>query len=201
LPLDLDRALLLEAICEVELFVSGAVLVDEFGYFYVEAAVLGYLDDFAFAPPADGFQAVAGLAYAQCGVGDGVEGEAVPQFGFDVDHQVEGGDVVLEAEDRVAEKDFVVEVYHVEADYEIGAHELGDEVIDALFGIDAIFAGGGAVSDTYGHAHVLFAVPAAGVVGGALGLEVEVDEVHGERVKREIRRRLLWALRGVGGRG
>lgn len=178
LPLDRDAALLLEAVGEVELFVAGAVLVDQAGDLYVEAAILGDLDDFAFAPPADGLQAVAGLADAESGLGDGIEGETMAEFGLEIDHEVEGADVRLEVEDGVGEEDFVIEIDDVEADDEIGAHELVDEGVDAVLGIDAVLAGGRAVGDADGHAHLLLAIPAAGVIGGALGFQIEIDDVH-----------------------
>ena len=87
----------------------------------------------------------------------------------------------------VAHEHFVVEVHDIEAHDEIGPQELLDEFLHAAFAVNAVFAEARAVGHAHAHAHVALAVPAAGVVGGALGFEIEVDDVgrHGKRMKDE----------------
>lgn len=175
----MDAAPVLEFVGEMQHAVLGAVFVDEARAFDVKAAVLSDLEEFAFAPPADGIEAVAGFTDAEGGGGDGIEADAVAEFLFDFDEQIEGARGVREVEDGVPGEDFVIEVDDIESDDEVGAQELIDESVDVFFGVDAIFAGGGGVGDAEGHSHVPFAVPAAGIVGGALGFEIEVDDVLG----------------------
>ena len=50
-------------------------------------------------------------------------------------------------------------------------------VIDPSSRVNAVFAAPGAVGHAERHAHVAFLVPAARVVGGALGFEVEINDV------------------------
>ena len=122
IPLDGDSSLLLETVGEVQLLVTGAVFVDEFGYFYVETTVLGDLAYLALAPPADGLEAVAGFADAECRLCDGIEREAVAELGLDIEHQVQGPHMFLEVEDRVTEQHLVIKIDHVESYDEVGPH-------------------------------------------------------------------------------
>jgi len=64
LPIDCNPLLPRETIVVKELLVPAPVLMHEPGYFHVEAAIFGDLEQSAFTPPADGIEPGGGLAHA-----------------------------------------------------------------------------------------------------------------------------------------
>ena len=151
--------------------------MDELRALHVEAAVFRDVQKFALAPPADRVEAVAGFSHAEARARDGVEAEAVAELGLDVHEHVQRAALVREVEHGVAHEHFVVEIDHVEPDDEVGAQELLHEVVHALLAEDLVFAETRAVGHAEAHAHVALFVPAADVVGGALGFEVKINDV------------------------
>ena len=87
------------------------------------------------------------------------------------------GKFVREIEHGVAHEDVVIEIEDVEADDEIGPAQPIDQLVHARFVEDFVVAGGGAEDHADRHLHVALAIPAAGVVRGSLGFEVEVNDV------------------------
>ena len=153
--------------------------VDQLGDFDVVAAVLGDLREASFLEPSQGLQAIGGFLGAEGRGGDGIEGEPVVEDFVKFDEEIEGGELG-EVEDGVAVEDLVIEADMVEADDEVGAAEFLDEVVDLRFPVDAVAAADGAEGDPETEAHVTDLVPAADLLGGLLGFEVEVDDVlHG----------------------
>lgn len=73
--------------------IGDAEFVEEFGGFDVVAAVFGDFFDFALFPPAEGVEASGGFVEAEGGFDDGVEADAVAEDFFEVEHEVEGGDL------------------------------------------------------------------------------------------------------------
>ena len=161
----------------MQFLVLRAVFVDELGALHVEATILRDFGQPAFAPPSNRIETVARFADAETRAGDGVEAKAVAEFFLDIHEQIERAALVRKVEDGVGHEHFVVEIDHVESDDEVGADELLDEFVGAFFGVDAVFAKACAVGDAEAHAHVALFVPAAHVVGGALGFEVEINDI------------------------
>jgi hypothetical protein len=178
LPTDVDAEFGAEAAFVLELFVGGAVFVDEFGDFDVVTAVFGDIEETARAEPFDGLKAFGGFFDAEGGGGDGIEGEAVINDLLQLDKHVERGHLA-KIEDGVAVEDFVIETKVVEADDEVGAHEFVDEVVDLLFAVDFVIAARGAVGDADAHAHVADVIPATHFVGRLLGFQIEIDNIFG----------------------
>lgn len=164
-PVDGEFAALSGAVFVEDLFVLDAELVDELRALDVEAAVLGYFEDFTLTPPGDGLETVGRFSDAEGCAGDCVEGDARFEAFFDFDEQVEGWDDGGEVEDGVFLEDFVIEVDEVVADDHVCAAELVDEGVHLFFAVDAVSAGGGGVGDGDGDAHVAFFVPAPDVLG------------------------------------
>ncbi len=180
-PVDGDGLVAAEAVAVADVAVADAEFVNQLRNFDIEAAVLRDLHDFAFAPPADGVEAVGGFSGAEGGGGDVVEFDAVAEFFFDIEEEVETGHHAADVPHAVALKDAVIEFHMIESDDEVGPGHGGDELVDLFFSVDGVGGGGGAVEDADGHAHFVLVFPAAHIAGGALGFEIEVDEVpwHG----------------------
>jgi hypothetical protein len=183
------------AIGVFDVTVLDSVFVDEAGDFDVVGAVFGDFEErffvsggLVFLPPLDGLEAFGGFTFVgtERGLGDGIELDAVAEDIFDGHHDIEVMSLGFDVEDGVLEEDFVVEGDVVEADDEIGFDELLDEGVGLVFAVDMVLAGLGGVGDTDRHAHFILVAPATDVIGGALGFEIEVDEVlHREKARGE----------------
>lgn len=176
-PLDFDGRFASEAVDIADVAVFHTELVDHSGDLYVEAAVFGNLADLAFAPPADGVETVGGFAGAEGGGGDVVEFEAVAEFLFEVEEEVEALHLLGDIPHAVTLEDAVIELDVIEADDEVGPGHGGDEGVHFRFPEDFILPRGGAVDDAHGHAHFVLLVPASDVARRALGFQIEVNEV------------------------
>ncbi len=159
---------------------GAAVFVDEAGDFDVVAAVFGDFEEAALFEPADGLEAFAGFLEVEGGGGDGVEGEPVLEGFLEVDHEVEGGEL-SEIEGGVTVEDDVIEAQVVEANDEVGALELLDEVVDRFLVVDAVIAALRAVGDADAEAHAADMIPPADLVGGPLGFDIEVNDIGAHR--------------------
>src|ERR1700722_545037 len=101
-----------------------AMLVNEFGNFYVEATVFGDFHDAAFAPPFDGIDSVGCLAHAEGRLSNVVQSKLVACRLFDFDQQVQGSQLMRQIEDGVPHQDFIVEVDDVKSDHQVGPQQL-----------------------------------------------------------------------------
>src|SRR6476659_2955215 len=101
----------------------------------------------------------------------------MPELRFHIEHQVGGRQFMGEIENGVAHQNVVVEIEDVKSNHEIGPAQALDQIVHAQFVKNFVASRAGTVGDTDRHLHVTLAVPAASVVGGALGLEIEVDDV------------------------
>ena len=181
LPVHFDLLLAAVAVVVFHEAVLDAVFVDAFGDFDVVAAVFGDEFHLALLPPADGVETVGSFSLTKAGGGDGFELQAVPEGFFEVDEQIEAVELVAEVEEALAEEHLVIEADVVEADDEIGAAELLDELRGLILGVDAGFAEAGAVGAGDGDAHLVLVSPAADVARGEAGLEVKINDVRHAR--------------------
>ncbi len=136
----------------MQLLVTLAVFVDEPGDFYVEAAILRDFREPAVLEPADGLQALRCFLDAEGRRRNRVEREPVVQFVLQFHHHVERRQLA-QIERRVAVQHLVIEPQIVEADDEIGALQIRDEVVHLLLAVNFVIAARGAERDADAHAH------------------------------------------------
>ena len=86
-----------------------------------------------------------------------------------------------QVEDRVAHQHFVVEAPVVVTDHQIGPPEQINQLAHPVFAEDFVTPVRRAVGDADGYPHVGLLVPSTDIVGGALGLQIKVDDVLGLR--------------------
>ena len=170
----------------MKLPVLHTVFVDEFGDLHVVAAILCDLRQFTFLEPADRLQAFRRFFHVERCCGDGIQRKPVAER-FIQDHEhVERGQL-REVECRIAVQHLVIESQIIEAHHEIGALQVGDQVIHLLLAVYFIFAGSSAVSHAHAHAHLGNVAPAAYFLGGFLRFQVEIDDVLGHAQIYDLR--------------
>src|SRR6266496_3361121 len=85
---------------------------------------------------------------------------------------------------RVTVQHFVVEAQIVKPDYQVGALQLGDEVVHLAFAIDSVVAPCRAVGHADAHPHPADLVPAADFLGRLLRFQIEIDDVSHDHATR-----------------
>src|SRR5687768_763658 len=151
--------------------------MNQTGAFHIKAAILGDLDQPAFAPPANRIEAVRSFSDSEGGMGDRVETEAMAELLFEVNHDVESTAAIRQVEQGIPHQYFVIEVQHVIPNHQIRADKLGHELVNRSLVIDAILPRPRAVSYPDGHTHIAFSIPAPRIVRCALRFEIEINDV------------------------
>src|ERR1700735_4346082 len=89
LPRYFDSLLAAEFVGIEQLAMFETMLVNKFGYFDIEAAILGDFHEALFAPPFDGVDSVTGLTQAESRLSDVIQSKLVTQSLFHFDKEVE----------------------------------------------------------------------------------------------------------------
>src|SRR5258707_5331470 len=175
-PTNADAHLLPETIVIMKLAMLQAVLVDQTGYLYVIATILGYFEHLSFLVPINGLQSFGGFLDAKSCCSDGIKRKPVLKGVVQFDQHIERGELP-QVKSCIAVKDFVIESQMVETNHQIGPLQIFNELIHLFFSVNFVSASRRAIRDPHAHAHAADLVPSTDFLSGLLRFQVEINKI------------------------
>jgi len=172
----LALVLLVPVVHNFELF---AVFVQLFGDFHILLAVGKHLLHQTLAIPANGLQAISGLAQAQRGHGHRVQRDAEADTAGKMVHQVQGWQILI-GRIHVRAQNLIVEFQDVEAHDELCRLQLLHKRFDPALRIAMVGGSGRGVGDCGRQPQLANVGASADFIERALSFQVKVDDVDGD---------------------